>query len=586
MRQESEFYSRLKAQRDELMEQNQLTRTQIKGIDNLKLNQLNKDQEYVRGLLASIDERVSEEVEKRLRSEFAGKQSIEEKLQFFRDEIRNDEKQMLQGEQRLARGVHESITSLNQIMKNTKEQLEAQASASQAVVAENLKALSKSIESVRETTQMRVQLVEHAQVELNGRVSETRQMLHDHHKLVTDTMQQELSAQEERRILFERDAQAQIEEYRALFAELSKSNDDWRVLFEQKNLQVLNEISGALKVMKGEIKAQVRTTTASITLIQTEFKDFRTSQDGLFHNLEDHMYQVQKQLTFKCDEALGLLSQQLDNMKVQTQLDIDSGCEAMYEECKTWTTKHTGEVQQQILQDFGAAQLKQDLELKQGTIEAEIRVRDHVTDREKSILAKLDEVVKEEIEQRNQLTKLMYEYQSTMQTFREEMRKEFKLLTNTMELQATMAIDKLTTEVREKNSELSRQLQTDILAADVRVNKRVDEVVLTQTQQYESVKEMIERVESALKSHVLQQVEQMKFEVRSQLKDMDNQVFKMKVWLMKQVELINHAMQDLHLHIQSEAFMERMYIATTMEQLQNSIESRLNWEHQIAVQYQ
>jgi hypothetical protein len=44
---------------------------------------------------------------------------------------------------------------------------------------------------------------------------------------------------------------------------------------------------------------------------------------------------------------------------------------------------------------------------------------------------------------------------------------------------------------------------------------------------------MIERVESALKSHVLQQVEQMKFEVRSQLKDMDNQVFKMKVWLMK-----------------------------------------------------
>jgi hypothetical protein len=33
-----------------------------------------------------------------------------------------------------------------------------------------------------------------------------------------------------------------------------------------------------------------------------------------------------------------------------------------------------------------------------------------VTDREKSILAKLDEVVKEEIEQRNQLTKLMYEY--------------------------------------------------------------------------------------------------------------------------------------------------------------------------------
>jgi hypothetical protein len=72
------------------------------------------------------------------------------------------------------RQVHESIGSLNQILKNTKEQLEAQMAASQTVIGENLKTMMRSLDAVREGTQTKVALIEQSQRELNFRTSETR----------------------------------------------------------------------------------------------------------------------------------------------------------------------------------------------------------------------------------------------------------------------------------------------------------------------------------------------------------------------------------------------------------------------------
>jgi hypothetical protein len=49
-------------------------------------------------LIGSVDQRIADEVEKRLRNEFESKNFLEQKFHAFREEVRNDEKQILQGE--------------------------------------------------------------------------------------------------------------------------------------------------------------------------------------------------------------------------------------------------------------------------------------------------------------------------------------------------------------------------------------------------------------------------------------------------------------------------------------------------------
>lgn len=92
MRQEAEFYQRLKTQREEFIDQLEKTKHAIKGLDNMKIAKINTDQEYLKNMIGSVEARIADEVEKRLRAEFEGRNALENKLQVFKEEIRNDER--------------------------------------------------------------------------------------------------------------------------------------------------------------------------------------------------------------------------------------------------------------------------------------------------------------------------------------------------------------------------------------------------------------------------------------------------------------------------------------------------------------
>lgn len=55
----------------------------------MKLEKLLGDNEYLRGLLKTVEAKIDEEVNKRLRHEFENKQWIERTIGIFRDEIVN-----------------------------------------------------------------------------------------------------------------------------------------------------------------------------------------------------------------------------------------------------------------------------------------------------------------------------------------------------------------------------------------------------------------------------------------------------------------------------------------------------------------
>lgn len=93
-KQENEFYQKVKQQREEFHEQQEQTKQSIKGLDNMKMQKINTDQDYLRNLIGSVESRIADEVEKRLRNEFEQRNVLENKLQAFKEEIRNDEKQV------------------------------------------------------------------------------------------------------------------------------------------------------------------------------------------------------------------------------------------------------------------------------------------------------------------------------------------------------------------------------------------------------------------------------------------------------------------------------------------------------------
>ena len=130
-------------------------------------------------------------------------------------------------------------------------------------------------------------------------------MLHDHQSIVSETLQAELNRQETRRLEFERELQLQMEENKGALGKVFKDNDDWRSAFERKNLQVLTEVSSALKAMRSEFKGERKVNTEKLDALRREFEEFTKSQDGLARNLEAHMLQVERQLGFKADETMN-----------------------------------------------------------------------------------------------------------------------------------------------------------------------------------------------------------------------------------------------------------------------------------------
>lgn len=50
-----------------------------------------------------------------------------------------------------------------------------------------------------------------------------------------------------------------------------------------------------------------------------------------------------------------------------------------------------------------------------------------------------------------------------------------------------------------------------------------------------------------MKSYLEQKLDEVRFELRTEMKLLENDLFKLKVWVMKQVEMMNQAMQDIHL---------------------------------------
>lgn len=87
LKNEKEYFGRLREQKEEIVHEQTLQKNQFKNLEAVRMEKLLGDNEYVKGLVDSLDRRVKDEIQKRLSQEFENKQWMDRQLKVFKDEI-------------------------------------------------------------------------------------------------------------------------------------------------------------------------------------------------------------------------------------------------------------------------------------------------------------------------------------------------------------------------------------------------------------------------------------------------------------------------------------------------------------------
>lgn len=66
LRNEKEYFGRLRDQKDEISREQTLQKNQFKNLEAVRMEKLLGDNEYVKGLVDSLDRRVKDEIQKRI----------------------------------------------------------------------------------------------------------------------------------------------------------------------------------------------------------------------------------------------------------------------------------------------------------------------------------------------------------------------------------------------------------------------------------------------------------------------------------------------------------------------------------------
>ncbi|CAK94932.1 unnamed protein product (macronuclear) [Paramecium tetraurelia] len=586
VKQESDFYNKLKQQREEFLEQNEKTKVSIKALDNMKLAKINQDQDYIKNLIGSVEARIADEVERRLKSEFDQRNQLENKIQAFKEEIRNDEKQILLGEQKFMKQMHDSVSSLNQIIKNTKEQLEANLAASQTIVTENIKSISKTVDMIRESSLAKVALIEQGQKELNFRVGETRQMMHEHANLINNSLQKEFQRQQDQLQGYESQMQKSIEIQNKLLNDERTLNEDWKKQFAQKNLVIFTEVSTNLKNIKGDQIKDKNELQEGLKKITNDVENNDKKQLQLMKNLDQKVNQGLNSQEFKLDQLRIELSEIIKNIQLQYNIQMHEQIQFAIETAKKDATQQVLESSQQINDRITREIEMADQQTNAKLDSLSIQMKDLIRNREEYILQRLQSMIDEEKELRQRLQELIEKYGDMVRKLKEDLDYEMQQLRRDQDEKLNEAIQKIERDYSEKVKDIERQLKQEILNSENRMQTKLDVLSLEFSKTMEQMKLYIKKIENTLKSYVQQELEQTKHDLKMMIKGIEDDVFKLRIWTIQQMEKMDSAMKEIHIQIQTEMYLERMYTMTTLENFQEHLINVMNKEKQDRLQWQ
>lgn len=111
LKSENEGLVRLRSQKQELLHESSQNKDQITKLEHVRMEKIMGDTEYTRSLIEGIDRKLKDETAKRISGEYENKLFLEGQVQQFRDEMKNDQRDILQNENKFIREIQETISN-------------------------------------------------------------------------------------------------------------------------------------------------------------------------------------------------------------------------------------------------------------------------------------------------------------------------------------------------------------------------------------------------------------------------------------------------------------------------------------------
>ncbi len=199
----NDILGKFRKHKDDVLEESRRNIDQQRKLEEMRIEKILGDSEYIRSLIRQVENKVEDEVNKRLKHEFENKNWMEQKIALFKQEVKADEKEMLENEKKFLGNIQESMNSLNIIVTNTREQLEANLASTQTLFNDNVKSLSKTIELLKNNVYSKLNAFDTSMKDLDGRVSDTQKGFHEHTITINETLDKEFSRIEKVTMKFE-----------------------------------------------------------------------------------------------------------------------------------------------------------------------------------------------------------------------------------------------------------------------------------------------------------------------------------------------------------------------------------------------
>lgn len=282
---EREYFERLNAQRDEFLKEANFTREQLRKLEETRMNKVIGDSEYMKAMVAQVERKVSDEIQRRVAMDFDNQNFIEQRFKKMKDEIMKGQKKSLSEEFQFINNLKETIGGMNEIIQNTKAQLETSILTTQTMALENVSNLSSALESLKDAAFTRMTANELALNELGQNMSQTMGNLSQFSKKLKEQVESDLASQKTRASEF--------------FSEIEK---DWRSLKnqmkakEQKqeefNKGAQEETKKLAEAFKSELKKANESSLGQNDSLSKRIEAFRKEleqKEGMFEKLYKHL---------------------------------------------------------------------------------------------------------------------------------------------------------------------------------------------------------------------------------------------------------------------------------------------------------
>lgn len=248
MSNENNNFSRLREVQDNLHREHTDSKDQFKKLEHLKMEKLMGDNQYNRDLIEGLDRKFKNEGSKRLAADYDNKVWLERQLMQFRDEIKGDQRDILEKENKFVKEIQETVSNLASIQKNTREQLDANIASTQTMFAENMKNMSKTIEIVKDNMFSKMGLLDGNMSELNKRMGATVEAFNEHTLNVSENLDKEFDRLNKVTQKYEEIVHKGMKDMHDRVDFIEAGHEKWKKEFEEKNHNFFRELTIALKV--------------------------------------------------------------------------------------------------------------------------------------------------------------------------------------------------------------------------------------------------------------------------------------------------------------------------------------------------